>query len=192
MRLKKFRERTLTNAFFNCFNLSVSEFGLYFRIVQVQFAHIRFVTHGSVICGFGSRIGGNGSIDGRNCATGGFAFSGHFDTGMTGTGSSSRWWRSWSSASWRWGWSWSPWSRSWSWWTWRWSGQSEKEKDFFRENYYSEKLHCIYNFLKDTFASSTHFDEIKYVWSEVVLIFLVKNSSNCSNFKEPCNRSFID
>jgi len=95
---------TFSNAFFNCFNLSVSEFGLYFRIVQVQFAHIRFVTHGSVICGFGSRIGGNGSIDGRNCATGRFAFSGHFDTGMTGTGSSSssRWRRSWSSASWRW------------------------------------------------------------------------------------------
>ena len=110
-RLKKFRERTLTNAFFNCFDLSVAEFGLYFRIVQIQFAHIRFVTHGSVICGFGSWIGGNGSIDGRNCTTGRFAFSGHFDTGMTGTGSSSsRWWRSWSSASWRWGWSRSPWS----------------------------------------------------------------------------------
>ena len=26
----------------------------------------------------------------------------------------------------------------------------KKKKIFFRENYYSEKLHCIYNFLKDT------------------------------------------
>ena len=86
------------------------------------------MTHGPVKCGFGSWIGGNGSVDSRNLTPGRFAFGGHFDTGMT-TGLSSCWRRrSWSSASWRWRWSRSPWSRSWSWRTWGWSGQSEKGK----------------------------------------------------------------
>ena len=31
----------------------------------------------------------------------------------------------------------------------------KKKKIFFRENYYSEKLHCIYNFLKDTHLHHT-------------------------------------
>ena len=31
----------------------------------------------------------------------------------------------------------------------------KKKKIFFRENHYSEKLHCIYNFLKDTHLHHT-------------------------------------
>ena len=51
----------------------------------------------------------------------------------------------------------------------------KKRKEFFSIKIIIQKnVHCIYNFLKDTFASSTHFDEIKYVWSEVVIIFLWK------------------